>query len=247
MFFSGLIRNLSISLGPCSELAPLFWFGTCFCISSSWRQKVYTPSKLLLPKLTHPLGLSQREWLSDAVNLLARLDTIFQVLDSAVDQLNDQGTLLSVETHEERQTYLLVSSCKLFGITAQARIYMETSKLPILPKSQVIKFRTLAMDSIQSFLTIHETFNQEGDLRYLDYFVIVSRGSFSTVRSLMSLTVATVVLGSHSQPLPGTLPRRTRFLPAYGDLSANYPVGGSVKSYSRRQGCVCSAFHGGSG
>jgi len=123
-------------------------------------------------KLLDKEGLSQKEWLTDAVNLVSRLNVVLQVLDNAINHLNDTGTLLPAETHEKRQTYLLISSCKLFSTTARARIYLETSKLPIVPISQINKFRALAMESIHAFLQIHKTFDQEGDLRDLDYFVV---------------------------------------------------------------------------
>ncbi|KAF9651446.1 hypothetical protein BDM02DRAFT_3267070 [Thelephora ganbajun] len=116
--------------------------------------------------------VSQKEWLADAVNLMSRLTVILQVLDNAVDRLNDTGRMSPRGSHEQRQMYLLVSSCKLFCITAQARIYMETSKLPIVPKGQTGVFRDLARESVQAFFLIYKTFDREDDLRHLDYFII---------------------------------------------------------------------------
>ena len=122
-------------------------------------------------------GLSQKEWLTVAVDLVVRLNEVLGLLDNAVERLNNTGTLFRMEVHGPRPTYLLISSCKQFCMTARARIYMETSKLPILPKTQVTKFRSLTMESLQEFLRIHKTFDQEGDYRHLDYFVVVSRRS----------------------------------------------------------------------
>lgn len=157
------------------------------------------------------------------------------MLDDAVNELNEKGTLLAAEAYGKRQTYILISSCKLFCMTAQARIYTEISKLPIVPKVQCDEFRDMAMESIRAFLLIHKTFDQEGDLRHLDYFVVVSRGSdFSAVRRSMALTVVTAVLASYPRPLPGPLPGWPRLVPAHGGLSANHPVGGFVESYTRR-------------
>ncbi|KAF9792197.1 hypothetical protein BJ322DRAFT_20130 [Thelephora terrestris] len=117
-------------------------------------------------------GISQKEWLTDAVNLMAPLDLIYQALENAVKLLNDTGRMSPRESHETRQTYLLMSSCKLFCVTAQARIYKATSELPIVPKGQKNHFCGLARDSVQSFFLIYKTFDQEGDLRHLDYFLI---------------------------------------------------------------------------
>jgi hypothetical protein len=135
------------------------------------------PRRLSLPILIHGLGISQKEWLTDAVNLMAPLDLIYQALENAVKLLNDTGRMSPRESHETRQTYLLMSSCKLFCVTAQARIYKATSELPIVPKGQKNHFCGLARDSVQSFFLIYKTFDQEGDLRHLDYFLIVSHNS----------------------------------------------------------------------
>jgi len=122
--------------------------------------------------LRESLDISQKEWLTDAVNLVSRLGVILHVLENAANQLNETGRMSPGETHEKRQTYLLLSSCKLFCMTARARIYIETSRLPIVPKSQVNKFRELAGESTQAFLLIYRTFDQIGDLRHLDYFIV---------------------------------------------------------------------------
>jgi hypothetical protein len=184
--------------------------------------------------LTYALGLSQRGWLADAVNLVSQLNLVLQLLDNAVNRLDDTVTLSPAEAHGTRPTYLLVSSCKLFCMTARARIYMETSKLPILPKVQVAKFQNLAMESLQDFFQTHKTFDQEGDLRYLDYFVVVSRSNnFFTPRSSMALTVLTAMLALHPRPPPGPLPRRPRFVHTHGGLSTNYPFGRHIESYPR--------------
>ena len=191
------------------------------------------------------LGLSQKEWLADAALLKPRLGVILGVLNNAINQLNDTGMLFPLEAHGTRQTYLLLSSCKLFCLTAQARIYMETSKLPILPQDQMDHFRGLAVQSIGAFFDIHKTFDQEGDLRHLDYFVIVRRSNrFSTLNFPMSLTVPTALLVSYSRPLPGRSPGRRRWVPARGGPSTNYHVGERVESYARGQGRLCSPFHG---
>lgn len=144
-----------------------------FCISSySRNHQVYIPPSIILVD-THPdLDISQKEWLTDAVNLVSRLGVVLGVLDTAVNQ-NDTGRMSPGEPHEKRQTYLLLSSCKLFCMTARARIYMETSKLPIVPRDQVKKFRNLSGESTQAFLQIFKTFNQVDDLRHLDYFIVV--------------------------------------------------------------------------
>lgn len=127
--------------------------------------------------LTRGLDLSQKEWLVGAVNLISRLTGILQVLDNAVDLSNDTRGMSLQESQEQRQTYLLTSSCKLFCMTARARIYMETSKLPVVPEGQTSRFRDLAKDSVQDFFLIYKTFDQEDDLRHLDYFITVSRSS----------------------------------------------------------------------
>jgi len=121
------------------------------------------------------LDLSQKEWLADAVNFMPRLKVIILALDSALNRLGDPGSVSPGENHEQRQTYLLMSSCKLFCMTAQARIYTETSKFPIVPKAQKGKFREMARDSVSAYFLIYKSFNREGDLRHLDYFTIVSR------------------------------------------------------------------------
>ena len=146
--------------------------------------------------LTQALDLSQKEWLVDAVNLMSRLTDILQVLDNAVNRSNDPESRILPdgilrEGHETRQTYLLLSSCKLFCMTAQAQIYMETSKLPIVPKDQKGRFRDMARDSMQAFFLIYKTFDQEDDLLHLDYFTIVSRGyDFPPLLEVsMSLTI----------------------------------------------------------
>ena len=85
-----------------------------------------------------------------------------------------------------RHTFL-TSSCKLFCMIARARMYMETSKLPIVPKGKIGKFCDLARDSVQTFLLIYKTFDQEDDLRHLNYFITGSRSStFSPLRFSMS-------------------------------------------------------------
>jgi hypothetical protein len=134
---------------------------------------------LLLAVLTQGPDLSQKVWLGDAVDFMSRLTLIIRVLDNAVSKLSNTGGTSPWERHEERQTYLLMSSCKLFCMTAQAQIYMETSKLPIVPKGQTGKFCDLARDSIQDFFLIYKTFDRGDDLRYLDFFLTVSRSSTS--------------------------------------------------------------------
>jgi len=152
---------------------------------------VHLPQRASLSsELTHGLDLSQKEWLSHAVNLMSRLKEILEVLDNAVNRINDPGRMSPQENHEKRQTYLLMASCKLFCMTAQARIYMETSKLPIVPKDQTGTFRDLARDAVQDFFVIYKTFDQEDDLYHLDYFTTVSRtGTISPSRFSMSLTI----------------------------------------------------------
>jgi len=150
-----------------------------FYISNFSSNQVSVPSltALLSPVLTQCLDLSQKEWLQEAVNLMSQLTEVLRVLDSALLTLNDTGRMSPRENHEQRQTYLLMSSCKLFCVTAQAQIYMETSKLPIVPKGQTGTFRDLARESMQGFFMIYKTFDREDDLRYLDYFTTVSRSS----------------------------------------------------------------------
>lgn len=109
---------------------------------------------------------------------MSRLKVILEVLDNALSQLGESGNASPRTGYEQRQTYLLMSSCKLFCMTAQARIYLETSKLPIVPKPEKATFRDLARDSIQAYFFIYKTFNGEEDLRHLDYLTIVSRSSF---------------------------------------------------------------------
>jgi len=136
--------------------------------------------------LNNDLDISQKEWLTEAVTLISGLTTILQVLDNA---LSNTGRMSPQDPHEQRQMYLLMSSCKLFCMTAQARIYMETSKFPIVPKDQTCKFRDLARESIQAFFLIYKTFDQETDLPNLDYFITVSRSStFSLPGFSISLT-----------------------------------------------------------
>ena len=152
----------------------------CSCISvDSKDDQVWRPSRIAVfcfpLMITHCLDFSQKEWLTEAVELMSRLDVIIQVLETAVNQLKDGGRMSPGAIHEHRQTYLLMSSCKLFCMTAQARIYMATSKLPIVPRSQVSDFRNHAGESMRAFLLIYKTFDQEDDLRHLDYFTIVSR------------------------------------------------------------------------
>ena len=132
----------------------------------------YAFAQVLSSALIDDIDISQKEWLREATNLMSGLTDILQVLDNA---LNDIGRMSPQDPHEQRQTYLLMSSCQLFCMTAQARIYMETSKLPIVPKDQTGKFRDLARESIEAFFLIYKTFDREDDLRYLDYFTIVSR------------------------------------------------------------------------
>ena len=145
--------------------------------------------------LTQGLDISQKEWLQDTAYLMSRLADTLQVLDNAVKRLNDNTannfddnedpTPLDptlVASHEKRQAYLLLSSCKLFCMTAQAQIYMETSNLPIVPKEQKSTFRDIARDSMKAFLAIYKTFDQEDDLRHLDYFTTVSLPSLSQFR-----------------------------------------------------------------
>ena len=104
---------------------------------------------------------------------MSRLDVVLQVLDNAINQLNDTGRMSPRENYETRQTFLLMSSCKLFCMTARSRIYKATTDLPIVPKGQKNKFRDLARESIQSFFLIYKTFNQKSDLLHLDYFIVV--------------------------------------------------------------------------
>ena len=119
---------------------------------------------------------------------MSGLTRILEVLDDAL--LNDTGRMSPQDPYEQRQTYLLMSSCKLFCMTAQARIYMETSKLPIVPKGEKDKFRELARGSVQDFFQIYKTFDQENDLRHLDYFITVSRRNiFSPSGFSVSLTI----------------------------------------------------------
>jgi hypothetical protein len=148
-----------------------------------------SPEPLLLPVLTQVPDRSQKVWLGVAVDLMSRLTDIIRVLDNAVSKLSNTGTSSPRERHEERQTYLLMSSCKLFCMTAQAEIYMETSKLPIVPKGQTGKFRGLARDSIQDFFLIYKTFDREDDLRHLDFFLTVSRGTAHPPRFQWWLTI----------------------------------------------------------
>jgi hypothetical protein len=143
----------------------------------------FIQKSLLSSALTDDLDFSQRDWLTDAENLMSGL----KMLD---DALNNTGRVSPQDPHEQRQTYLLMSSCKLFCMTAQAQIYMETSKLPIVPKDQKPGFRDLARGSIESFFLIYKTFDQENDLHYLDYFITVSRSStFSPPGFPISLTI----------------------------------------------------------
>lgn len=129
---------------------------------------------LLLSMLTDGLDISQKEWLTKTANLMFGLTGILKVLDNA---LSDTGKMSPRDPQEQRQTYLLMSSCKLFCMTAQARIHMETSKLPIVPKDQKGRFRNLAREAIQGFFIVYKTFNEESDLHQLDYFITVSRSS----------------------------------------------------------------------
>ena len=126
--------------------------------------------------------ISQKEWLAKAVNLMSRLKEILQVLDNS---LNNMARMSPRDPYDQRQTYLLLSSCKLFCMTAQARIYMETSKFPIVPKDQTGNFRDLARGALQDYFLIYKTFDGEDDILHLDYFIIVSRANS---RSPMSLT-----------------------------------------------------------
>lgn len=103
---------------------------------------------------------------------MPKLTELLHVIGSALDST---GLISQQNPEDQRQTYLLMSSCKLFCMTAQARIYMETSKLPIVPKDQKGTFRDLARDSVQAFLLTYKTFDEGEDLRYLDYFISVSR------------------------------------------------------------------------
>lgn len=103
---------------------------------------------------------------------MPKLTELLHVIGSA---LNNTGVMLQDDPDDQRQTYLLMSSCKLFCMTAQARIYMETSKLPIVPKDQKGTFRDLAKGSVEAFLQTYQTFDEGKDLRYLDYFISVSR------------------------------------------------------------------------
>ena len=142
--------------------------------------------RALSSALTDDIDVSQKEWLREATNLMSGLTDILQVLDNA---LKDTGRMSPQDPYEQRQTYLLMSSCQLFCMTAQARIYMETSKLPIVPVHQRDEFRDLARESVQDFFKIYRTFHQKNDLLHLDYFITVSRSStFSPSGFSMSLT-----------------------------------------------------------
>jgi hypothetical protein len=121
--------------------------------------------------------ISQRSWLEKSRDLMPKLTELLRVIGRA---LSHTGAVLQEDPDDQRQTYLLMSSCKLFCMTAQARIYMETSKLPIVPKDQKGTFRDLAKDSVQAFLLTYKTFDEGKDLRYLDYFLPASR-TFSPV------------------------------------------------------------------
>ena len=121
---------------------------------------------------TDESDISQRSWLEKARDLMPKLTELLHVIGSA---LNNTGVMLQDDPDDQRQTYLLMSSCKLFCMTAQARIYMETSKLPIVPKDQKGTFRDLAKGSVEAFLQTYQTFDEGKDLRYLDYFISVSR------------------------------------------------------------------------
>ena len=125
---------------------------------------------MLIPSL----DLSQKEWLGVSAGLMARLKTILTVLDNALNRLGDSGSVSPGANYEQRQTYLLMSSCKLFCMTAQARIYLEASKFPIVPKAGKAEFRDMARDSVHAYLLIYKSFDREGDLRHLDYFTTVS-------------------------------------------------------------------------
>ena len=168
----------------------------CSCISTSFSDQVCTPpskSAIVISPHTESPDTSQKEWLTDAASLMPRLTDILQVLNNAVNQPIANGIADDSPRaiHERRQTYLLMSSCKLFCMTAQARIYMETSKLPIVPQGQKSKFRGLARESVQYFFLIYKTFDREDDLRYLDYFTIVSRSDAfpPSLEVSMSLTI----------------------------------------------------------
>jgi len=104
---------------------------------------------------------------------MSRLKVITQVLENALDRLESPGSSSPGDNFEQRQIYLLMSSCKLFCMTAQARIYLETSRLPIVPKGEKAPFREMARDSVKTFLMIYKTFNRDGDLRHLDYLTTV--------------------------------------------------------------------------
>lgn len=129
---------------------------------------------------TGELDISQRSWLEKARDLMPRLTGLLHVIGCALDST---GLISQQSPDDQRQTYLLMSSCKLFCMTAQARIYMETSKLPIVPKGQKGTFRDLAKDSVEAFLLTYRTFDEEKDLRYLDYFITVSRTLSLAVQS----------------------------------------------------------------
>lgn len=179
--------------------------------------RLVLPRKLLMPTLIYGPGTSQKEWLTDAVDLMARLGVILQALDNAVNLLNDTGRMSPRENHETRQTYLLMSSCKLFCMTARARIYKATADLPIVPKDQKNYFCGLARESIQSFFIIYRSFNQEGDIRHLDYFTVVSQnGNPSEVldvtdgrRSLVGIISASSTLSFTQATSSGTRSRRS--------------------------------------
>jgi len=135
--------------------------------------------------LTDHLDVSQKEWLAKAVNLMSGLKEVLLVLDGASNHMKKASPR---DPNDQRQTYLLVASCKLFCMTAQARIYMETSKFPIVPKDQTGGFRDLARGALQDFFLIYRTFDQEDDILHLDYFLIVSRTN--KLRSSILLTIA---------------------------------------------------------
>ena len=151
----------------------------CSYISIRPKNKVRESSQKIssLLVLIPSLDLSQKEWLTGSVRLMDGLSTIIQVLDNALGRVSNPGSVSPGENYERRQTYLLMSSCKLFCMTAEARIYLETSKLPIVPKGEKDKFRGLARESVHTYLGIYKTFDQEDDLRHLDYFTTVSRSS----------------------------------------------------------------------
>lgn len=175
---------------------------------------------------------------------MSRLKAILVVIDNAVSRLNERGGTSPREGHEndQRQTYLLMSSCKLFCMTAQARIYLETSRLPIVPKSQIDLFRDSARDSVQNFFLIYRTFDQENDLLHLDYYTTVSR---SHPPLFFDVTDdPTDVLADHSRAVSSPLPRRPRVVPVHGGFPAGYPSGEHAESHSRGEEHVRDAFHG---